>query len=115
VWLDQQLQLLIDNIPSMKVQELGLEIDLDADDVNNKKQRILDAVKQNFSLRSLKLEAYNNNPPFNNVEKPASRSTPIEMIAMRNGPSSLPLFHQNCGQKLFLWHNKIAKQVCSKA
>jgi len=47
----ENLQVLVENIPSMKIRELGLDIMLPS---NNTKRQLLNAVKRNFSLRSLK-------------------------------------------------------------
>jgi len=47
---DPGFQLLLDNVPSMKIRELGVEFNR----MNNAKQQLIAAVKHNFSLRSLK-------------------------------------------------------------
>jgi len=55
-----QLQLLVDNIPRMKIRELDLEmLNDDDEDENHLKQQLLGAVKQNFSLRVVDLTFQN--------------------------------------------------------
>jgi len=50
---EEQFQSLLSNIPVMKIRKLEFDLDLLVRDGENRKQALLQAVKQNFSLRSL--------------------------------------------------------------
>ena len=51
----QQLQLLTSSIPKLKARELEVWLDIDDDDEDNVKQELLQAAKNNYSLRSFEV------------------------------------------------------------
>jgi len=61
----RHFQLLVDNIPATKVRKLGLDIRYNG---NNRKQQVLDAVKQNFFLRSVNEISDRSNLQLNHVD-----------------------------------------------
>jgi len=70
VYSAQRFQILVDSIPSMKIRELGLGSNMN--DGTNRKQQLLDAVEQNFLLRSVtmtKQEWFGEHYQLNNVDK----------------------------------------------
>jgi len=107
----QQLQTLTQSIPSMKLKELEVEFigveeqegDFDRESI---KQHLLSAVKNNFSLRSVKAEMFNEDDEFDFFESDEDKKT-LAFYANRNKSLNQWVDHPETVEQQNLWPNAL--------